>query len=54
MNNEIALMVLGTAQDGGYPHIGCRKKCCQPAWIDLNKKRFIASLSIIDKNFSSN
>ena len=42
-------MVLGTAQDGGYPHIGCRKKCCQPAWIDLNKKRFIASLSIIDR-----
>ena len=42
-------MVLGTAQDGGYPHIGCRKKCCQPAWTDLNKKRFIASLSIIDR-----
>ena len=42
-------MVLGTAQDGGYPHIGCREKCCQPAWTDSSKKRLISSIAIIHK-----
>ena len=23
------IYVLGTAQDGGYPHIGCIDKCCK-------------------------
>lgn len=23
------IIVLGTAQDGGYPHIGCDRTCCQ-------------------------
>ena len=22
------ITILGTAQDGGFPHIGCQKKCC--------------------------
>ena len=47
--DNIVLKVLGTAQDGGYPHIGCKKKCCREAWKDLNKKRLVASVAIIDK-----
>ena len=49
MDSNLGLMVLGSAQDGGYPHIGCKEQCCQPAWIDLNKKRLVASVAIIDK-----
>ena len=47
--DNIVLKVLGTAQDGGFPHIGCKKKCCREAWKDLNKKRLVASVAIIDK-----
>ena len=49
MSDNLVVMILGSAQDGGYPHIGCRKKCCEPAWSNVSKKRFVASLAIIDK-----
>lgn len=26
------IMVLGIAQDAGYPQVGCQKACCAPAW----------------------
>jgi pyrroloquinoline quinone biosynthesis protein B len=38
------LLVLGTAQDGGYPHTGCSDECCQHAW-KTGSKRLIASLA---------
>ena len=38
------LLILGTLQDGGSPHIGCQKECCKK--IDSNKK--VVSLGIID------
>ncbi len=47
--DNIVLKVLGTAQDGGYPHIGCKQSCCQAAWDDLNKKRLVSSIAIIDR-----
>ena len=37
-----------TAQDGGYPHIGCFENCCLRAIKNPNHKRFIASLAIVD------
>ena len=42
------LLVLGTAQDGGYPHTGCSEDCCREAWKDSNQKRLIASLAVMD------
>ena len=48
MNSNFVVLVLGSAQDGGYPHIGCRRKCCQPAWNDSSKRRFVSSLAIIN------
>ena len=42
------LLVLGTAQDGGYPHTGCSEDCCREAWKDSNQKRLIASLAVLD------
>ena len=41
------IIVLGTAQDGGYPQVGCREKCCVEAWNDHKLKRSVSSLSII-------
>lgn len=43
-NNAPYLLILGTLQDGGSPHIGCEKECCKD--FDPNKK--IVSLGIID------
>ena len=42
--NSPYLLILGTLQDGGSPHIGCQKECCKK--IDSNKK--VVSLGIID------
>jgi pyrroloquinoline quinone biosynthesis protein B len=42
------IVVLGTAQDGGLPHAGCRKICCETAWNNPNKKKRVASLGIVD------
>ncbi len=44
----IQLIVLGIAQDGGYPQAGCRKPCCQVAWQDSSRRRFVASIAIVD------
>ena len=41
------LMILGTAQDGGFPHTGCFDKCCKS--VDNREKRLISSIAIIDK-----
>lgn len=42
------IQVLGVAQDGGYPNLGCQKKCCEMAWKDENKKRYVVSLAVVD------
>ncbi len=46
----VKLIVLGTAQDGGYPHTGCSDVCCQEAWRDEAQKRLISSLAVLDGN----
>jgi len=42
------LTVLGTAQDGGYPHIGCQKICCINVYNGKNKRKNVVSLGLID------
>lgn len=41
-------IVLGIAQDGGYPQAGCRRECCQRAWRDPLQRRFVSCLAIVD------
>ena len=41
-------IVLGTAQDGGFPQAGCKKDCCKKALGNVEKRRDPASLGIID------
>jgi pyrroloquinoline quinone biosynthesis protein B len=42
------VVVLGIAQDGGYPQAGCRRECCAPAWQDASLRRGVSCLGIID------
>jgi|TARA_B100001029_G_C15006859_1_gene421685 pyrroloquinoline quinone biosynthesis protein B len=40
--------VLGTAQDGGYPHAGCNKACCSSIWLKPELHRLPSSIAAID------
>lgn len=42
------ILVLGTAQDGGYPHIGCQKQCCTLAWAHDSVRQYVVSLALVD------
>lgn len=42
------LQILGVAQDGGYPHMGCEKSCCAPAWQDPTRQQYVVSLALVD------
>ncbi len=41
-------LVLGIAQDGGYPQAGCNRPDCIAAWHDLRLRQRVASLAIVD------
>jgi len=42
------LVVLGVAQDAGYPQAGCLKDCCQAARSNPKLRRFATSFGIVD------
>lgn len=42
------LTVLGTAQDGGYPHIGCQKICCTNYYDGHQTRKSVVSLGLVD------
>lgn len=42
------VVVLGTAQDGGLPQIGCRQDCCNRARAMLTERRLATSLLVVD------
>src|SRR5688500_20347916 len=41
-------ILLGLAQDGGYPQAGCNRPDCEAAWTDQRLRRRVASLGIVD------
>lgn len=41
-----SIVVLGTAQDGGSPHIGCSKDCCRDLWLQPDNTRKVVSLGV--------
>ena len=43
------ITVLGTAQDGGFPHIGCQKECCTNYYKGTSKKQKVVSLGLVDQ-----
>lgn len=42
------VVVLGIAQDGGYPQAGCLRPDCVDAWRHPEKRQRVASLGIVD------
>ena len=43
------ITILGTAQDGGFPHIGCQKQCCNDFYKGILPKQQVVSLGLVDK-----
>ena len=46
---ERFLVVLGIAQDAGYPQIGCEKECCKAYWEGKETKKQVTCLALVDK-----
>lgn len=44
----VLVKILGTAQDGGLPQLGCSCRNCRRAWKNPQLRRLIASLAVID------
>jgi pyrroloquinoline quinone biosynthesis protein B len=42
------VLVLGTAQDGGLPQLGCERDCCESARKDPDLRRLRTSLLLVD------
>ena len=42
------LIVLGTVQDAGSPHMACKKKCCKKLFINPDPTRKVVSLGLVD------
>lgn len=47
--SEQYLVVLGIAQDAGYPQAGCTKNCCKNVWQTPVDKKLAVSLGVVDK-----
>lgn len=48
INPNVSLIILGTVQDGGSPHIGCKKECCSKLFKNPDPNRKVVSLGVID------
>ena len=47
---RVRAVVLGIAQDGGVPHIGCRQERCVAARRDPARRERVASLGLLDED----
>ncbi len=43
------LLVLGVAQDAGYPQSDCKKACCDAVWNGMETKKMVSCLGIVDR-----
>ncbi len=48
--SSVFLIILGTIQDAGSPHIGCKKDCCKDLFGQANSERMVSSLGLVDNN----
>lgn len=42
------VLVLGTAQDGGYPQAGCKKACCRAVWEHKLPHQLVSCIAVVD------
>jgi pyrroloquinoline quinone biosynthesis protein B len=43
-----SIIVLGIAQDAGFPQANCQKKCCKKAWSDPATRKMVSCLAVLD------
>lgn len=48
-NEGVSIVVLGVAQDAGYPQTGCYQPHCMRAWEDKSLRRTASSIAVINK-----
>jgi pyrroloquinoline quinone biosynthesis protein B len=46
---DFFVVVLGIAQDAGYPQAGCEKECCAVYWKGKEDKKLVTSLALVDR-----
>jgi pyrroloquinoline quinone biosynthesis protein B len=51
---KVELIVLGTLQDGGMPHIGCEQKVCRELIQHPDPAKKVVSLGLIDHDYQKN
>ena len=47
-HTDVSLMVLGIAQDAGFPQIQCKKSCCTDAFARCDHREMVACIALID------
>ncbi len=47
--NGVELIVLGIAQDAGFPQAACARACCANAWKDQSLAKYATSVAVIDR-----
>ena len=45
---DVSLVILGTVQDAGSPHIACQKECCATLFKNPSAVRKVVSLGVLD------
>jgi pyrroloquinoline quinone biosynthesis protein B len=45
---SVELIILGTLQDGGAPHMGCFRECCAPLYEKPDPELKVVSLGVLD------
>lgn len=50
ISSQVSLIILGTIQDAGSPHIGCKKACCASLFKTPDVTRKVVSLGVMDKS----
>lgn len=48
-SEDVQLIVLGIAQDAGFPQAACAKKCCEAAWQDPSLRKHAACIAVVDR-----
>ena len=54
IKKSVEITVLGTVQDGGVPHLGCRKSCCKNYFEKGYSKKRVVSLGLSDNKKNKN
>ena len=52
--DKTQLIILGTVQDAGSPHIACKKDCCKELFLHPDVGRKVVSLGLIDNENQKN